>query len=307
MRDTFVRTLVQLAKADKKIELITGDLGFGVLKPYYETVPDQFTNAGIAEQNMTSVAAGMALEGKNVFTYSIGNFPTLRCLEQIRNDCAYHHANVKIVCVGGGFVYGSLGMSHHATEDIAIMRSLPDVVVMAPADLVEAEECTKALAAYSGTAYLRLGRGGEKRIHDKIDDFQIGKAIKVKEGKKVVIFSTGAIFEEVQESYDILQQKGYSPAVYTFPTVKPLDVNVIQKCAKEFDLIVTCEEHNIVGGFASAVAEVMAEMREKKAFLLRIGLNDEYSVKVGNQKYLRTQYGMDAKSIAEKIQEIINE
>ena len=152
MRDTFVRTLVQLAKADKKIELITGDLGFGVLKPYYETVPDQFTNAGIAEQNMTSVAAGMALEGKNVFTYSIGNFPTLRCLEQIRNDCAYHHANVKIVCVGGGFVYGSLGMSHHATEDIAIMRSLPDVVVMAPADLVEAEECTKALAAYSGTA-----------------------------------------------------------------------------------------------------------------------------------------------------------
>lgn len=242
-----------------------------------------------------------------MFTYSIGNFPTLRCLEQIRNDCAYHHANVKIVCVGGGFVYGSLGMSHHATEDIAIMRSLPDVVVMAPADLVEAEECTKALAVYSGTAYLRLGRGGEKRIHDKIDDFQIGKAIKVKEGKKVVIFSTGAIFEEVQESYDILQQKGYSPAVYTFPTVKPLDVNVIQKCAKEFDLIVTCEEHNIVGGFGSAVAEVMAEMREKKAFLLRIGLNDEYSVKVGNQKYLRAQYGMDAKSIAEKIQEIINE
>ena len=154
---------------------------------------------------------------------------------------------------------------------------------------------------------MRLGRGGEKRIHDKIDDFQIGKAIKVKEGKKVVIFSTGAIFEEVQESYDILQQKGYSPAVYTFPTVKPLDVNVIQKCAKEFDLIVTCEEHNIVGGFGSAVAEVMAEMREKKAFLLRIGLNDEYSVKVGNQKYLRAQYGMDAKSIAEKIQEIINE
>ena len=303
MRDTFVKTLVDLAKEDKNIELVTGDLGFGVLKPFWETVPDQFTNAGIAEQNMTTVAAGMALEGKTVFTYSIGNFPTLRCLEQIRNDCAYHHANVKIVCVGGGFVYGSLGMSHHATEDIAIMRSLPDVVVMAPTDLVEAEECTKALAAYSGTAYLRLGRGGEKRIHDKIDDFQIGKAIKVKEGKKVVIFSTGAIFEEVQESYDILQQKGYSPAVYTFPTVKPLDVNVIQKCAKEFDLIVTCEEHNIVGGFGSAVAEVMAEMREKKAFLLRIGLNDEYSVKVGNQK----QYGMDAKSIAEKIQEIINE
>ena len=111
MRDIFVRTLIEEAKKNKDIELITGDLGFGVLKPFWETLPDQFTNAGIAEQNMTTMAAGMALEGKIVFTYSIGNFPTLRCLEQIRNDCAYHKANVKIVCVGGGFVYGSLGMS----------------------------------------------------------------------------------------------------------------------------------------------------------------------------------------------------
>lgn len=301
MRDTFVKTLVELAKEDKNIELITGDLGFGVLKPFWEQCPDQFTNAGIAEQNMTTVAAGMALEGKTVFTYSIGNFPTLRCLEQIRNDCAYHNANVKVVCIGGGFVYGSLGMSHQATEDLAILRALPNVVVMAPADLVEAEECTKALANYQGTAYLRLGRGGEKRIHEKIDDFQIGKAINVKDGKKVVIFSTGAIFEEVQEAYDILVSKGIEPAVYTFPTVKPIDKEVIQKCAREFDMIVTCEEHNIVGGFGSVVAEVMAEMKEKNAYLFRIGLNDMYATRVGNQNYLREQYGMNAASIAEKI------
>lgn len=307
MRDTFVKTLVDLAKEDKNIELVTGDLGFGVLKPFWETVPDQFTNAGIAEQNMTTVAAGMALEGKTVFTYSIGNFPTLRCLEQIRNDCAYHNANVKVVCIGGGFVYGSLGMSHQATEDLAILRALPDVVVMAPADLVEAEECTKALAAYPGTAYLRLGRGGEKRIHDHIENFRIGKAIKVKSGEKIAIFSTGAIFEEVNAAYDILVSEGYSPAVYTFPTVKPIDKEVIEACAKEFDVIVTCEEHNIVGGFGSAVAEVMAEMREKKAYLLRMGLNDEYSVKVGNQEYLREQYGMDSKAIARKIEETVNE
>ena len=307
MRDTFVKTLVDLAKEDKNIELVTGDLGFGVLKPFWETVPDQFTNAGIAEQNMTTVAAGMALEGKTVFTYSIGNFPTLRCLEQIRNDCAYHNANVKVVCIGGEFVYGSLGMSHQATEDLAILRALPDVVVMAPADLVEAEECTKALAAYPGTAYLRLGRGGEKRIHDHIENFQIGKAIKVKSGEKIAIFSTGAIFEEVNAAYDILVSKGYSPAVYTFPTVKPIDKEVIEDCAKEFEVIVTCEEHNIVGGFGSAVAEVMAEMQAKKAYLLRIGLNDEYSVKVGNQEYLREQYGMDSKAIARKIEETVNE
>ena len=305
MRDTFVRTLLEIAKEDKKIELVTGDLGFGVLKPHWEQVPDQFTNAGIAEQNMTSVAAGMALEGKTVFTYSIGNFPTLRCIEQIRNDCAYHDANVKIVCVGGGFVYGSLGMSHHATEDIAMMRALPNVVVMAPGDLVEAEEATKAIATYKGTCYLRLGRGGEKRIHSFIKDFKIGKAIKVRDGKKIAIFSTGAIFEEVQGACDILLEKGYEPAVYTFPTVKPLDEEVVKACAESFDLIVTCEEHNIIGGFGSAVAEVIAQMSNRNARLLRIGLNDVYATRVGNQNYLREQYGMDSKTIAERICEAV--
>lgn len=304
MRDTFVKTLIALAKEDKNIELVTGDLGFGVLKPFWEQCPDQFTNAGIAEQNMTSMAAGMALTGKTVFTYSIGNFPTLRCLEQIRNDCAYHHANVKVVCIGGGFVYGSLGMSHQATEDLAILRALPDVVVMAPGDLVEAEECTKALAAYQGTAYLRLGRGGEKRIHERIDDFQIGKAVKVHDGEKVAIFSTGAIFEEVSEAYESLKAKGINPMVYTFPTVKPIDEKVIQECAQKCTHIVTVEEHNIIGGFGSAVAEVLAEIECPKATLVKIGLNDEYSIKVGNQKYLRQQYGIDSKAIMEKVEVI---
>lgn len=307
MRDTFVRTLVELAKENKNIELITGDLGFGVLKPFWEQCPDQFTDAGIAEQNMTTVAAGMALEGKTVFTYSIGNFPTLRCLEQIRNDCAYHQANVKIVCIGGGFVYGSLGMSHQATEDLAILRALPDVVVVAPGDLVEAEACTRALVEYPGTAYLRLGRGGEKRIHEKLENFEIGKAIKVKEGDRVAILSTGAIFEEVRIAYGLLKEDGFSPAVYSFPTVKPIDREVIEQVSREFDLVVTCEEHNVVGGFGSAVAEVMAEMKNKKAYLLRIGMNDQYCVQVGNQQYLREQYGMDGKTIAVRIREALCE
>ena len=300
MRDTFVKTLIELAKEKKNIELVTGDLGFGVLKPYWETVPNQFTNAGIAEQNMASLAAGMALEGKTVFTYSIGNFPTLRCIEQIRNDCCYHNADVKIVCVGGGFVYGSLGMSHHATEDIAIMRALPNMVVMAPGDLTEAEAATKAIAEYNGTCYLRLGRGGEKRIHEKIDNFQIGKAIKVKDGEKVCVFSTGAIFEEISQAVAILNENGIDPAVYTFPTVKPIDREVISECAKNFDLIATVEEHNIIGGFGSAVAEVLAESPQK-AKLLKIGLNDTYSSKVGSQQYLRGEFGIDAKGIVEKI------
>lgn len=300
MRDMFVRTMVELAKEDKNIELVTGDLGFGVLKPFWEECPDQFTNVGIAEQNMTSMAAGMALEGKNVFTYSIGNFPTLRCLEQIRNDCAYHKANVKIVCIGGGFVYGALGMSHQATEDLAILRALPDVVVMAPSDLAEAKECTKALAEYKGTAYLRLGRGGEKRIHERIENFQIGRAIRIFEGERVAIFSTGAIFDEVTEAYIDMKKLGFNPEVYTFPTIKPIDQRVIEEAAKQFELIVTVEEHNKMGGFGSAVAEVAAE-GGSNVNLLRIGINDEYSVRVGSQKYLRKQHGIDSKSIVEKI------
>lgn len=300
MRDTFFATLSKLAKENKNIEVVTGDLGFGVLKPFWEAHPDQIINAGIAEQNLTSVAAGMALEGKTVFTYSIGNFPTLRCLEQIRNDCAYHNANVKVVCVGGGFVYGSLGMSHHATEDIAVMRALPDVTVLCPGDLVEAKAVTEAIAKYPGTCYVRLGRGGEKKIHPDNINFEIGKAIKVQDGCDIAIFSTGAIFEEVAETCEILKDSNIIPTVYTFPTVKPIDTDVIKEIAATHKIIVTCEEHNLSGGFGSAVAEVLAEL-PSHARLLRMGMNDQYCTIVGDQKYLRDQYGISGKKIAEKI------
>ena len=305
MRDTFVRTLIGLAKEDPSIELVTADLGFGVLKPFWEQLPDQFTNCGIAEQNMTALAAGMALSGKTVFTYSIGNFPTLRCLEQIRNDAAYHNANVKIVCIGGGFVYGSLGMSHQATEDLAVMRALPGVTVLAPGDLVEAEAATRAIARHPGVCYLRLGRGGEKRIHQRLDGFAIGKAVPVRDGKRAVIFSTGAIFDEVGPACELLRAAGHDPAVYTFPTVKPIDRAVIEDCARRFELIVTVEEHNVVGGFGSAVAEVLAELPGAKARLLRIGLNDTYGELVGSQRWLREAYGLSAAKIAQRIEDAL--
>ena len=306
MRDTFVKTLIEQAKQDKSIELVTGDLGFGVLKPFWEQFPDQFTNAGIAEQNMTAMAAGMAMEGKNVFIYSIGNFPTLRCLEQIRNDCAYHRANVKIVCIGAGFAYGPLGMSHQATEDIAVMRALPDVVVMSPGDAEEARACTKALTEYNGTAYLRLGRGGEPAIHETIGGFEIGKALRVWDGDRAAIFSTGAFFDEVRLAYSLLTEKGCHPAVYSFPTIKPIDRELIEAISRDFELIVTCEEHQASGGFGSAVAEVMAEMKHKKAHLKRIAIPDAFCSLVGTQKYLREQFGIDGKAIAAAIERALN-
>ncbi len=307
MRDTFVRTLLSMAKENRNIELMTGDLGFGVLRPFWEQLPDQFTNAGIAEQNMAAAAAGMAMAGKIVFTYSIGNFSTIRCLEQIRNDCAYQHANVKIVCVGGGFTYGSLGISHQATEDIAILRALPDVAVCAPADPVEAEAVTRAIAEYPGTCYLRLGRGGDPRIHESLAGYELGRAIKVRDGQKAVIFSTGPIYSEVRKAVDLLRAGGIEPAVYTFPTIKPLDREIIEECACRYDLIVTCEEHNILGGFGGAVAEVLAGMRRKKAYQIRIGIHDEFAAKVGDQNYLREQYGLSADTISSGIIDALQE
>lgn len=301
MRDRFVKTLIDIAKKDRNVHLVTGDLGFGVLKPFWEQLPDQFTNVGIAEQNMTSFAAGMALEGKTVFTYSIGNFPTLRCIEQIRNDCAYHNANVKIVCVGGGFVYGPLGMSHHATEDLAIMRALPDVTVMAPGDLVEAECATRAIYEQNGTCYLRLGRGGEKQVHEVIEQFQIGKAIKIKDGTKIAIFSTGAILDEVMIVSEKLNENELYPSIYSFPTVKPIDKATIEECAKKYDLIVTVEEHNIIGGFGSAVSEVIGNLSGTRAKVLLIGIDDKYSSIVGSQNYLRDYYGLSANKILDNI------
>ena len=300
MRDSFIRSVLELAKENKDVELITGDLGFGVLKPFWEAVPDQFLNAGIAEQSMTSMAAGMALEGKTVFTYSIGNFPTLRCLEQIRNDCAYHEVNVNIVCVGGGFVYGALGMSHHATEDLAVMRSLPNVTVFAPADKVEAAAVAKAAAEQPGTCYIRLGRGGERVVRESIPDFRVGKALSVQEGQRVAIFSTGDIYGEVYAAKELLKRQGIVPTVYTFPTVKPLDAETVKLCADKHELIVTCEEHNIVGGLGTAVAEVLAET-PGQARLVRLGIDDNYCTTVGSQQHLRRQYGLCGDQIAQRI------
>ncbi len=185
------------------------------------------------------------------------------------------------------------------------MRSLPGMAVICPGDLVEAAEATKAIVNYPGTCYLRLGRGGEKRIHEQLNDFQIGKAIKIHDGSKVAIFSTGAIFEEIKEAEELLASHGIHPAVYTFPTVKPIDKAVIEACADKFDLIVTVEEHNLSGGFGSAVAEVMAPVSHK-ARLVMVGLEDLYSVKVGSQKYLRAAYGIDAKGIANKVLKTYN-
>ena len=307
MRDAFVRALMREMERNDRIVLVTGDLGFGVLRPVWEAYPDRILNAGIAEQGMISLCAGLAMTGRQVIAYSIGNFPTLRPLEQIRNDCAYHGADVKIVCVGGGFVYGSLGMSHHATEDLAVMRAIPEVTCFAPGDPVETEAVVPELFATKGTCYLRLGRGSEPTAHDHpVAGWRAPEAIRCREGKDLALFSAGGILTEVCHAADLLAAKGLSAEVVSFPCIKPLDRETILAAARAHSLIVTVEEHNVVGGFGSAVCEVTAEAGTSCA-IRRIGLQDRFSAVVGDQKYLRSYYGISGEAIAEKAAAWIDE
>ena len=301
MRDTFVRALTELAAADPSIFLITGDLGFGVLTDFARTFPRQYLNIGVAEQNMTGVATGMALEGRTVFTYSIGNFPTLRCLEQIRNDACYHEANVKIVSVGCGMSYGPLGISHHATEDIAILRALPNITVLSPCDLWEAEQATRAVASHSGPALLRLDKSAAPESVRLGESFQLGKARTIREGRDVTLVATGGILGEAMAAADLLSLQAIHCRILSMHTLKPLDIEALCAAATETDGIVTVEEHTVEGGLGGAVAENLLEAGVIPRFFLRVGLRGGFSSIVGSQQYLRKVYSLDAQSIARAV------
>jgi transketolase len=301
MRDTFVRTLTELAAADPSIFLITGDLGFGVLTDFARAFPRQYLNIGVAEQNMTGVATGMALEGRTVFTYSIGNFPTLRCLEQIRNDVCYHEANVKIVSVGCGMSYGPLGISHHATEDIAILRALPNITVLSPCDLWEAEQATRAVASHSGPALLRLDKSAAPESVRLGESFQLGKARTIREGRDVTLVATGGILGEAMAAADLLSLQAINCRILSMHTLKPLDIEALCAAATETDGIVTVEEHTVEGGLGGAVAENLLEAGVIPRFFLRVGLRGGFSSIVGSQQYLRKVYSLDAQSIARAV------
>ena len=249
---------------------------------------------------MTGLAAGLSMTGRTVLTYSIGNFPTLRCFEQIRNDCAYHGANVKIVCVGGGFVYGSLGMSHHATEDMAALRALPGITVFTPGDPAEVEAIVPVMLHTPGTCYLRLGRGGEPTLHTgPVENWTLPQALTLREGVDIALLSAGGILTQTVAAAELLAERGISAEVVSFPCIKPIDAEKIKELAGRFAHIVTVEEHNVVGGFGSAVCEAASELGSG-CKIHRVGMPDIYSTIVGTQQYLREQYAMDAKAIADR-------
>ncbi len=304
MRDAFASELFKLAKSDKDVMFITADLGFGVFDKFAKAIPKQYINVGVAEQNMIGIATGLGLEGKKIFVYSIGNFVSFRCLEQIRNDAAYHEINLTIVCSGGGFNYGPLGMSHHTTEDIAIMRAIPNITVVAPSTAWEAKHATHKLGKYKGVAYLRIEKGGNNNPPFKNSKFELGKHVVHRHGKDVCIITAGSIITECIDAANKLEKSGISCKIISMHTIKPIDEKVILKTSKTFKNIITVEEHNCHGGLGGAVAEVLAKSKFVKNFEC-VAVNDEFSSIVGNQKYLRNKYKIDSKSIIRTIKKII--
>ncbi len=307
MRDAFIKSLSELAEKDSRILLITGDLGFGVLDEFSKKYPKQFLNAGVAEQNMTGLAAGLALEGRIVFTYSIANFPVMRCLEQIRNDVCYHNANVKIISIGGGFSYGSLGISHHATEDISIMRSMPGMTTIVPGDLWDASESAKALVNTEGACYLRLDKSHAPRTPDKEGEFKIGKSRRLLEGKDLTLISSGGILGVTLLAAQQLKEKGIHCRVENMHTLNPIDEAAIVAAANETDGIITIEEHTVKGGLGGAVAEICLEKGNCPKFFHRIGIRSEMTSIAGSQNYLRQAHNMDENAIVSTAIKLIEE
>ncbi len=304
MRDRFIQTLSRLAERDPRIMLITGDLGFGVLNDYRKRFPGQFINAGVAEQNMTLVATGMALEGHIVFTYSIGNFPTLRCLEMIRNDAAYHGANVKVVSIGGGFSYGALGISHHATEDLAILRALPDVTSLSPTSLWEVTQATELITERPGTCFLRLDKDVGLDFADA-EPFVLGAPRRLRHGTDVAFFTTGGILSEVVRAADALAAAGVSCSIYSVHTLSPVVAAPFVEASRSHRAVVTVEEHTIHGGLGGLVLETLGDAGAFPQRFLRIGLDGCFSSVVGSQAYLRTQYRMDAPAIIARTRQLL--
>jgi transketolase len=254
-------------------------------------------NAGVAEQNMTGVATGLALEGRIVFTYSIGNFSTLRCLEQIRNDASYHGANVKVVSVGGGFSYGALGISHHATEDVAVLRAMPGLTVLTPGTRWEAEEATEVVAQTRGTCYLRLDKSFGEEEAGGSEPFGLGRARVFRQGEAATIIAMGGVLGEALRAADVLAERGVRCRVLSMATMKPFDSAAVVAACNETGGLVTVEEHVLEGGLGSAVAESCLDAGVWPRRSVRLGLRGGFSSIVGSQEYLRKQYGIDRTAI----------
>ena len=292
MKEDFVSAMIRETTRDPRVMLITGDLGFGALEPYEERFPSNYLNVGVSEQNMIGVAAGLAKSGRLPFVYSIANFPTFRCLEQIRIDVCYHQLPVNIVSVGAGLSYGTLGYTHHAIEDISVMRSLPGMRIISPSNSVDVADSVKLMVESPGPSYIRLAKGGpSSKVYATagvLEPFRM-----LKRGRGVLVLTTGEISSEIAEWANESEGHFGQAGVASIQMIKPMNLDDL---LEDYSAIVTVEEHSITGGLGSAVLEFMRDKGIVRP-ILGLGLSDSVSHEVGSQLHLRTLAGIDAKKL----------
>jgi transketolase len=302
MRNAFAAEITELAVTDDRVVLLSGDIGNRLFDTFRDRCPGRYFNCGVAEANMISVAAGMAMNGLRPIAYTITPFITTRCLEQIRVDICYHDVPVTIVGVGAGLSYASLGPTHHSCEDIALLRALPNMAVVCPGDAVEVRLAIRAGLQRTSGMYVRLGKKGEAVIHKTSPAFAIGKAITLRSGRDVCILSTGNMLPEAVETVEQLGRYGIDAELVSFHTVKPLDADCLNDAFDRFPLVVTMEEHSRLGGFGAAVAEWLADQPRRAASLCRFATADEFLHESGEQEHARHHFGLTAPQMAQAIQ-----
>jgi len=305
MRNAFFKELEEVYAQRNNIFLLTGDLGFKLFDRFKSIDPQRFYDIGVAEANMAGIAAGLALTGNIVYCYSIISFLTMRAFEQIRMDIAYQNLNVRLVGFGAGFTYGLEGYSHYGLEDLTLMRSLPNMTIVIPADINEAKSLAKVSSEYKGPMYIRLEKADEGEIRENEPEFKIGQARLVREGKDVALMAIGKMVKTGNEIVDKLSLQGIKATLYNMHTLKPLDAETIQSVALNHEFIFSLEEHFIHGGLGSAIAEILMENGYKGRFK-RFGIPEKLKNIIGRADYLRDGYGLTPEKIYNKIMEEIS-
>jgi len=301
MRNAFAAAVTDLAAQDERIVLLSGDIGNRLFDTFRERFPRRFYNCGVAEANMTGMAAGLALSGLRPLTYTITPFGTTRVIEQIRVDICYHNVPVVIVGTGSGLSYASLGPTHHSCEDVGILRCLPNLTVLCPADAMEVRPLMEAALALPGPVYVRLGKKGEPAVHDRPPQIEVGRGLVIRDGTDVCLFGMGNLVSVALEAAKKLATHGISARVVSMHTVKPLDEALLRESFERFGLVAVVEEHSVIGGLGSAVAEWLAARGPMRAVLEAIGTPDAFISTAGSQQWMREQFGLTPDAVAEKI------
>lgn len=290
---------------DETIFALTADVGYKNFDAIVDSFPDRFINVGVAESNMINIAAGLALAGKKPFTFTLAPFATMRCLEQIRINLCYHNLPVKIIGAGGGLVYGAQGTTHHALEEIGILRCLPNMTVLVPSDPIETKALVRLSLQLEGPCYIRIGRNGEPHLYDKENFFEIGRSLLVRNGTDATIIASGLLLKNALTAADELAREKISVRVVDVHTIKPIDSEMIERCAKETSCIITLEEHNTIGGLGSAVAEILSAIPSPRRRFKKLGIQDVYCSINASYTDLLTEYGLDVNNIKKEIRNLL--